>query len=463
MKTKLEQLFADWTVKQEPVPAFPEVTAKPAPGTYFVTKTDVNQAFIRLGHLGGMLKDEDYPALSVMSDILGGGFASRLFKKIRTELGYAYGIGSSWGANYGHPGIFQITGSTKSASATETIQETLKEIARIQSGEVTDEELATAKDAVMNSFVFYFDSPGKTLSRIVRYAYFDYPEDFIFKYQKAVENVTKADVMRVAKQYMKPDDFTVVAVGNPAEFGAPLTALNNPVTEIDITIPEPKQEVAVTDDASLAKGKQILGKVQQAVGGADALAAVTDYSQVAKVIMQTPQGAMNVDQTNRIILPSTFRQEMVAPFGQMTSYYGGNGGWLKTPQGPQPMPPPVIKQVQSALMRSPFRLWLADRQDGWTVNAVSDTVIEITDSEGMTVQLEIAPDTGLPVKLRYQSIQMTGTPSKLEDTFADWREVNGVKVPYQTTVTREGAPYAEVTVQEYDINGGLSPEALAQQ
>jgi zinc protease len=87
MKARLEKLFADWTVEQPPVPAFPPVPAKPAAGTYLAAKSDVTQTFFSMGQLGGVLKDKDYPALEIMADILGGGFQSRLFRKVRTEMG----------------------------------------------------------------------------------------------------------------------------------------------------------------------------------------------------------------------------------------------------------------------------------------------------------------------------------------------------------------------------------------
>jgi zinc protease len=140
------------------------VKATAAPGIFLATKEEVNQTFFRIGHLSGLLKDKDYPALEVMADILGGGFSSRLFRKVRTELGYAYSVGANWGANYNHPGIFSVSGSTKSESTTATIETILKEIDRIRTEEVTDQELKTAKETVLNSFVFNFDQPGKTLN-----------------------------------------------------------------------------------------------------------------------------------------------------------------------------------------------------------------------------------------------------------------------------------------------------------
>jgi zinc protease len=238
MKARLEKLFSDWNEKQAPVPSFPPVTNVAKPGIRLAVKTDVTQTNFSMGHLGGELKDKDYPALEVMADILGGGFQSRLFQKVRTQLGYAYEVNAYWGADYDHPGIFEISGSTKSASTTETIKAIDAELERIRTQEVTEAELDSAKQTVVNGFIFNFDTPSKTLNRLLSYRYYGYPDDFIFQYQKAVEQVTRADVLRVAKQYIDPTKFVTVAVGNPKEFGTPLTSLG-PVTPIDLTIPPP--------------------------------------------------------------------------------------------------------------------------------------------------------------------------------------------------------------------------------
>jgi zinc protease len=242
MKAKIERLFAGWNVAQPPVPAFPAVRNTPAPGVYLAVKSDVAQTFFAIGQLGGELRDKDYPALEVMSDILGGGFRSRLFQRVRTRMGNAYDIDADWGANYDHPGLFEISGSTKSASTVETIKAIREEVERIRTSPVTDEELDTAKQATLNSLVFAFDTKSKTLGRVLAYEYYGYPKDFIQQYQKALAAVTKADVLRVAKQRLKPELFTVVTVGNPKEFAQPLDLLGGPVKMIDLTIPEDKAE-----------------------------------------------------------------------------------------------------------------------------------------------------------------------------------------------------------------------------
>ena len=240
MKAKIEKLFGGWNYKQEPVPAFPKVTNQAKAGVYLATKTDVTQSSFAMGHLGGEFRDKDYPALEVMADILGGGFHSRLFREVRSKLGYAYDVGAGWGANYDHPGVFEIEGSTKSPTTIQTLQAVEKEVSRIRSEEVTEEEVKSARDTVLNGFIFAFDTPSKTLNRLVRYTYYGYPDDFLFQYQKAIGKVTREDVLRVAKQYLDPSKFVIVVTGNPKDFGASLNTLELPVSNIDLSIPQAK-------------------------------------------------------------------------------------------------------------------------------------------------------------------------------------------------------------------------------
>ena len=236
IKEQLEKLFADWNPEQPPVPAFPPVTAKPAPGVFLAEKSDVTQTFFAMGLLGGTLRDPDYPALEVGVHILGSGFTSRLMSQIRTKMGLAYSIGAGWGADYDHPGTFRIVGSTKSASTTEAILAARAELEKMGAAEVSEQELKTAKDSVLNSFVFFFDSPAKTLNRVMMYEYFGYPKDFLFEYQRKVAAVTRADVLRVFQQHINPANLSIVAVGNPTDFGKPLSQAGK-VQEIDLTIP----------------------------------------------------------------------------------------------------------------------------------------------------------------------------------------------------------------------------------
>lgn len=456
MRGKLEKLFADWTVQQAPVAPLPPMNHTPKPGVYFAEKSEVNQTFFRIGHLGGMLKDKDYPALDVMNDILGGGvFTSRLVQKVRSDLGLAYSVGSSWGADYNHPGSFSIGGGTKSESTVQALKVIQEEVERLRTAEVTDQELAVAKDSTLNSFVFNFDTPGKVLSRVVTYEYHGYPRDFIFRYQKAVAAVTKADVLRVAKQHLRPENFLIVAVVNSSLLKTPLSALNLPVNKIDITIPQPKAQQAKADAASLARGKQLLQKLQQSVGGAGKLAAVKDYSHTAQVSVPAMNN-MKIMQTTRVLAPQ-MRLEQVLPFGKIIIYSDGQGGgWMQGPQGPAPLPPQFQKQVSEELFRLHPTLWLSDRDPERTVNAVSADEVEISDTKGNQIRLTLGSD-GLISKAAYRSTDGQAT----EATYGDWKEAGGIQLPHQVKVSQGGKPAAEITITEYKLNSGFNTEELA--
>ncbi len=409
-----------------------------------------------MGHLGGVLKDKDYPALEVAAEILGGGFASRLFRDVRTEHGWAYNIGAGWGANYDHPGLFTISGSTQSAHTVDTLKAVREELDKIRNAEVSDAELQTAKDTVLNSFVFFFDRPSKTLNRLFQYEYYGYPRDFIFQYQKAIGVVTKADVLRVAQKYFRPQDLTYVLAGNPKDFGTPLDSLGMKVQAIDLTIPEPKQAAATADSASLAKGKQLLQHVQQALGGSDKLAAVKDMQFHAEVAVETPGATMKVKQTNSYLEPSTMRQDIELPFGKQSVYFDGKSGWLASLQGMQALAPAVAKQMQGEMFRQITRLAASDRNPDVTVNYAGPGTLEISAKDGDSVKLQVDEQTGIPAKLTYQQ-----GPNSVEQIYSDWREVDGVKLPFQWTIMQGGKKFASVTIQDYKLNSGLTQEALS--
>jgi len=451
MKAALEKLFGDWNSQQPPAPPFPPVRSEPHPGVFLATKSDVNQTVFQIGHLGGLLRDSNYPALESLASILGGGFSSRLFKRIRTQLGYAYGIGASWGAGYNQPGLFQISGSTKSESTAETIRVVREEIDKIRSAEVSEQELKTAKDTVLNGFIFNFDSPSKTLSRLVRYEYHGYPKDFIFQYQKAIARVTRADVLRVAKQYLQPQDFTIVAVGNPKDFKTPLSALGLRVQPIDLTIPAPGSEPA--------QGRRLLERAQQAVGGAGKLAAIKDFTALAEVHIQSPGGAMKARQTNRWIAPAHFRQDTELPFGKLATYFDGSQGWISGPQGAGPMTGAVLQQAGLEMFRLLFPLLLSDRDPARTLQAFAENALEISDQRAHAVRLWLHPQTGLPLKQTYQS--PGEPPSQVEDVYDEWMEVNGIRAPKRIRINRGGAPFGETRIQDLKLNSGLKVEDLS--
>lgn len=210
----------------------------PKPGVYYVNKADVNQSNVFIVGLGTERSNPDYYALSVMNEIFSGGFGSRVFQSVRTRLGLAYSVGGVYGADYDHPGVFYTTAATKSVSTVAATQAMLAEIGRLKSDPPTAAEMRHAKDEVLNSFIFNYDSPEKTLAEQVTLALYGYPADYLQKYKEGIEKVSAGDVTRVANKYIDASKLAIVVVGNGSQFGTPLSTLGT-VSDVDIAIPPP--------------------------------------------------------------------------------------------------------------------------------------------------------------------------------------------------------------------------------
>jgi zinc protease len=241
MKALIEKAFGDWqTPATNSAQSLPSASQKYQGGVFFVDLPQLTQSTILLGHLGGEFKNPDYPHLSVLNGMLNG-FGGRLFNDLRSRQGLAYSVYGYWDPRFDYPGIFIAGGQTRSQATVPFIESLLAEIERVRTTPIAETELAFAKDSILNSFVFNFENPSQTLSRLMRYEYFGYPKDFIFQYQKGVQATTIEDVRRVAQKYLQRDRIVTLVVGNAKEIQPPLTNLGAEVKTVDISIPQPKQ------------------------------------------------------------------------------------------------------------------------------------------------------------------------------------------------------------------------------
>jgi zinc protease len=238
MEAKLRATF-EGMQRGTPVPALNIDFAGPKPGVYFVDKPDVDQSTVYTVGLGTVQSNPDYYALSVMNEVFsGGGFGSRLFNNVRTKLGLAYEVAGEFSADFDHPGIFFGVAATKSSSTVPATQAVLDEIGRLKTDPPTPAEMKRAKDDLLNSFIFNYDTPEKVLSQQITLAFYNYPADFLEKYKDGIEHVTAPDVTRVANKYIDVSKLAIVVVGNGSEIKPPLSGLG-PVSNVDIAIPPP--------------------------------------------------------------------------------------------------------------------------------------------------------------------------------------------------------------------------------
>ena len=468
MLTKIQEAFKGWKYAEIDFPEKPEIPATYEKKVALVNKDDVNQTNIRMGHIGWLRKNEDYPALVVMSQILGIGFSSRLINSIRVEKGLAYSVGNNYGAGYDVPGVFFIVCGTKSEATVTAIEAILTEVEKMRTEEVSDDELKQAIDGFMNSSVFDYDTKGEILSRALRYEYYEYPQDFVEQLMAGIREVSKADVKRVAAEYLQPDKFTLIAVGKASDFDKPLNTLGD-VTEVDITIPSPAPEpVPEAGEADVTKARAILTDAVNAHGGLDNLKGVKNIVTKGKMMVNTPGGMMELDGEVTIVLPNKARADLSMPaMGmQMSRIFDGQSAWMMMAQRVQPLPAAYVEEGKKEIFRDniPLLTYAANAETSVQyvgaedVNGKMTDVILISNTPGGSIKLFIDQETKHIIKKQFQAFTEQG-PADREEFLDDYRDVSGVMVAFHTVLIDNGEKSAEITFSEAIINAEVD-EAL---
>jgi len=219
----------------------PAITQAKTGGVFYVDQPQLTQSSVQVGHLGGQFDSQDYPALSVMNEVLNG-LGGRLVNEVRSRQGLAYSVYAFWSPRFDYPGLFVGGGQTRSDATVPFVKSTLAELERIRTSPITETELNRAKDSVLNAFIFNFQTPSQVLSRVMRYDYYGYPQDFIFKYQEQIQATTIEQVQEAAQANLQPEKIVTLVVGSATAINPPLTSLNpnTEVTQIDVTIPQPQ-------------------------------------------------------------------------------------------------------------------------------------------------------------------------------------------------------------------------------
>jgi len=236
VKGTLDRAFTAWpSGGEKPAFSYPTLPERRATTIYLVDKPGAAQSTFAIGNPGPPRNTPDYFALQVMNTMLGGMFQSRLNANIREEKGYSYGVSSSFAYGKG-PGPFRTGGDIVSAKSDAALIEFMKELRGIVgSRPVTDEELTTAKDSLIQRLPSTFGSVGGVNGAITSIWTQGLPDDYYQQYAAKVGAMTKADVLRVAKQYIDLDHLAIVIVGDRASIEGPLKATGiAPITLVDI-------------------------------------------------------------------------------------------------------------------------------------------------------------------------------------------------------------------------------------
>ncbi len=457
MLVKLRKTFEGWKGTGGAVPKAPAVEYAYRRSVNLVPKTDVNQSNIWLGHIGGLKNTPDEAALVMMNEILSGGFSSRLFNRLRATEGLAYSVFGAYGTNALYPGVFYMGLQTQSGRTVEAINSLVREMRLMASEPVTDEELRYARESWLNSYVFNFDSKDEIIRRMATYAYYGLPLDYLQKLRQQIELVKKEDVLAAAKKYLRPEEVQILVVGNPAEFGEPLTSLGA-VQEIDIAIPMPGGAAVPEATAeSKSQGRTAITRMMTAMGGADKLAAVKNVEYTLKLVQVTPMGDMAMDARVINLYPDKTCSIIKLPMGEIKMILNGESGLMVSPQGSMPAPEPVKQNMIENLFRDP--IMLAKQLDAVEVQWVGETTYldkpaaELVVAKGkLNYRLFLDGASWLPLGIKYTTVGQQG-PTEAEERYEDYREVSGIKAAFKTLGYEKETKASESNIIEMTVDG----------
>lgn len=215
----LEKRFGGW--KDGPAPRS-AAAARSKSGVRVVTlvdKPDAPQSQIWIGELGVASNAPDIFPVRVMNNILGGSFNSRLNGNLRTEHAYSYGVFSFYDTHR-EAGPFVAAGGVVSEKTADALGEFMKELRKMKSGEVSDVELADAKESLIRAIPALFASNEQTAGAYARAWAHGLPADYYATYQQRVRAVGKEEVAKAARDRLHPEDMAIVVVG-PSQQIAP--------------------------------------------------------------------------------------------------------------------------------------------------------------------------------------------------------------------------------------------------
>ncbi len=228
---KLDKAIGNWKGSASKAPELPMPGAIPEKKIYLIHRDNSVQTTFYMGNHAIDRLSPDFYAVTVMNRILGGGPASRLFRNIREDKGYTYGISSGFAATH-YFNHFAVQTSVRTEVTGPALEETLKEFRDIRDRLVPAEELTNAKRALVASFALSTESASTALRNAITIKDYGFPADYWDTYPEKISAVTAEDVQRVARKYVPVDNVQIVVVGDAAKIRDVLSKFG-PIEEWD--------------------------------------------------------------------------------------------------------------------------------------------------------------------------------------------------------------------------------------
>lgn len=461
-KAQVEKHFAKWQKKTVPVAVYPTPKAPTGASVGIVNKKGAVQSVIDVTYPINMKPGSpDEIKLKVANGILGGGSTGRLFQNLRETHAWTYGSYSSVNSDMlPFAGSFSATANSTTSASDSSVAEILKEMNRLRTETVSEEELQGFKNYMAGTFALGLENP-RTLARYaINEQKFHMPKDYYKNYLKNLEAVTAADVKAVANKYITPGIAHITVAGDKAQVAEKLKKFG-PVTVYDINGNEVKESAPAVIPSNVS-ANSIVQKHIDATGGTAAWKAVHDM--VTKRVMEMQGMKININTTqkepNKLMVDINMKGNSLQKI-----VFNGTTGYMSARGQKNDFDADDIKKYSEEASLHQDLTYL---EDGYKlslkgIEKVDDNdayAVEVTRPSGATLVEYYDVKTGLKVKTEEYSETPEGKETQTS-FYLDYKEnKGGLKFPQMIKQTGGPMGMMELTLESVDINTNLPDETF---
>jgi zinc protease len=483
--------FGDWA-RVENAAAKPIEPPPPTRRVVVVDRPGAVQTEIRVGNIGLPRKHPDFLAFDLAINILGGEGGNRLHRVLRSDRGLTYGASADVHALKDSGNIVADT-DTRSETTGEALRLMVDEFWRLQRQRVSNEELADAQAYLTGSFPLTIETPSAIALQVLNAVFYGLDLNDLQTYRERVNAITPDDIQRVAREYLRPDRLSIVLVGDASAFAKQLAGVGFDTFErismadLDLGSADLRrhgspaaryQPAAFAADARLAalrpaqratiaagSVRDLILRAVKAKGGLDKLRAVRTIKATATTTFLDTPKPIAIETTSYIRYPNLFRLDAMMPGGPVVQVFNSGDYWIRDARGVATAPDAVADQIRGTVQRDTIGLLLALADGKLTATRLPDVAagaqqlhaLAISGAGMKPVTVLLDPSTDLIRAQRYQLPASAGAVSEMEETFSDYRSVDGLQVAFAASVTRAGAPFVSRRVKTFEYNVALDP------
>jgi predicted Zn-dependent peptidase len=455
IKPMIEKYFGAWKSAEVPNPSYAIPAAPAKTRVAIVNKAGAVQSVINVTYPVDLKPNsEDVIKAKVMNTILGAGFSSRLFMNLREKHGYTYGSYSA--LNHDElVGEFSAYAKVRNAVTDSAVAEIMYELNRLRTEKVPQEELEGIKNYLNGSFAISLEDPATVANFAINIERYKLPKDYYENYLKNLAAVTADDVYAMAQKYIRPENATILVVGDQDALSKSLERFSSSKLELYDYRGNPVSKVVLKPVPAGVTPKSVIDSYVKAIGGEKALSAIKDIktvrtadSQYGKLTMTTMQKAPNKYMMSFMI--GTMTAQKVVYDGTKAKESGMQGKKELTGKELDEVKAEATINQEMNYEKLGYKMTVKGIEP---INGKDAYVLDLVSTTGKksTEWYDVA--SGL--KLRNTSTSETPQGPQVQTAdFLDYKDVNGIKYP-ETVSTAVGPMPLKLKLESVEVNKGL--------